>query len=770
MDDLIRIKCPCCEAVLATKNNSNLEDKNLTCPVCKRNNPFNHFRILQPPTAEKEDLSVICPSCGEVSRMEKDFYDKNYSSWNRKESYTCPLCKQDAPFRNYVVMLPQTGKEYEIKDEIKEFKCPHCDIMLGARNISKLKNKYITCPICQKTSPFKKFKPFLPIGAIVKDYQIVSIPYEIKKKFNTGDAKHDHKLCIYFDCDYLYLVRNTKSNRLLTMMIFEGDYQNSITYQNSKINHPSFIKIIDFIEVHNEGHDVSADSYNSTYYCITDYYDRNLESIIEAEGRFSESKSLEIIKSIGQAVGLLHDKDRFHLDITPYNIFIGDNGMPILMGTGRFTRGTLSDIELGLTTLPYFNESYFPYYDFPEDKPVKLTPSVDTYSLGATLFYMLTGKEPEWSWHRDSERIQLEELELKSQDVSDEVISIIKKAMGRKKDRYQTVSEFLEAIEEAESVEVQVLEASDPGFYGAEENANALPVGTVLKGASHTYTIQKVLGQGTFGITYLATVQIAGALGSINTNIPVAIREFFMRDFNGRTDTTVTSVTNGSKDSVCDNYKKKFIREAKNLSKLQHDNIIKVIEAFEANNTVYYAMEYIKGGSLDDQISRKKRLTYGEAKRVAQQIGSALAFMHDKGMLHLDLKPANVMIREDGTAVLIDFGLSKQYKADGKPETSTKVGAGTPGYAPIEQAIYQEGKGFPVTMDVYALGGTLFKMLTGKRPPEAPEILNEGFPDDILKNAGAGDALTQCIAKAMEPMKRLRYQTVMEFLDALSNI
>lgn len=383
---------------------------------------------------------------------------------------------------------------------------------------------------------------------------------------------------------------------------------------------------------------------------------------------------------------------------------------------------------------------------------------------------MLTGKEPKMSWGRDSERIQLEELELKSQGVSDEVISIIKKAMGRKEDRYQTASEFLEAIEEAESVEVQVLEASDPGFYGAEENANALPVGTVLKGASHTYTIQKVLGQGTFGITYLATVQIAGALGSINTNIPVAIKEFFMRDFNGRTDTTVTSVTNGSKDNLCDNYKKKFIREAKNLSKLQHDNIIKVIEAFEANNTVYYAMEYIKGGSLDDQISRKKRLTYGEAKRVAQQIGSALAFMHDKGMLHLDLKPANVMIREDGTAVLIDFGLSKQYKADGKPETSTKVGAGTPGYAPIEQAIYQEGKGFPVTMDVYALGGTLFKMLTGKRPPEAPEILNEGFPDDILKNAGAGDALTQCIAKAMEPMKRLRYQTVMEFLDALSNI
>lgn len=91
--------------------------------------------------------------------------------------------------------------------------------------------------------------------------------------------------------------------------------------------------------------------------------------------------------------------------------------------------------------------------------------------------------------------------------------------------------------------------------------------------------------------------------------------------------------------------------------------------------------------------------------------------MHSNKMLHLDLKPKNIMLDKDGKSYLIDFGLSKQYTETGEPESSTKVGAGTPGHAPIEQANYREGKGFPVTMDIYALGATMFKMLTGQRPP-----------------------------------------------------
>ncbi len=294
---------------------------------------------------------------------------------------------------------------------------------------------------------------------------------------------------------------------------------------------------------------------------------------------------------------------------------------------------------------------------------------------------------------------------------------------------------------------------------------NTLPIGTILKGKSYNYQIEKKLGQGTFGITYLAYVKMSGDLGAIDANIKVAIKEFFMRDINGRSDATVTS---GSKGGIYDDYKRKFTREAVNLSKLQHPNIIKVIESFEANNTVYYVMEYIGGGSLDDYITKNNGLKEEEAIKIVKQIGSALTFMHNNKMLHLDLKPSNIMMKESGDIVLIDFGLSKQYDSNGEPESSTKVGAGTPGYAPIEQANYREGKGFPVTMDVYALGGTMYKMLTGVRPPEASDILNDGFPLYELQGHSISDSLSACIVKAMAPLKKNRYQTIRDFLDSIN--
>ncbi len=294
-----------------------------------------------------------------------------------------------------------------------------------------------------------------------------------------------------------------------------------------------------------------------------------------------------------------------------------------------------------------------------------------------------------------------------------------------------------------------------------ENNLNSLPVGTVLRGKAFEYSIEKVLGQGSFGITYLATVPIEGALGAIEAN--VAVKEFFMRDINGREG---SSVTTGSQHGLCEDYKKKFEREARNLSKLKHPHIVRVMEAFEANGTVYYAMEYIGGGSLDSYIAARGRLSEQECVKFARQICSALQFMHKNGMLHLDLKPLNIMLCK-GEAVLIDFGLSKQYNESGEPESSTKVGAGTPGYAPIEQASYQDCKGFPVTMDIYALGATMFKMLTGQRPPEASDILNFGFPADDLRKRGASPWLVALIEQCMAPTVKKRPQSASEVLAVL---
>ena len=299
---------------------------------------------------------------------------------------------------------------------------------------------------------------------------------------------------------------------------------------------------------------------------------------------------------------------------------------------------------------------------------------------------------------------------------------------------------------------------------------NTLQQGTVLHGKSREYKIEKVLGQGSFGITYLATTKatVQGELGTFEAETKVAIKEFFMKDLNGREGTRVTSVSTGGKEGLCEKYKAKFIKESQNLSKLQHPGIVKVLESFEANGTAYYVMEYCDGGNLDELIKSHGGLGEDVAKSLAGKIGDALSYMHSRGMLHLDLKPGNIMLRADGTPVVIDFGLSKQYTADGKAENSTTVGLGTPGYAPIEQGDYQESKGkFPVTMDVYAFGATVFKMLTGNTPPKASEIMNHGFPAYELQDKNVSITTIRAIKKAMADRVVDRCQSVKEFVTLL---
>ena len=190
-----------------------------------------------------------------------------------------------------------------------------------------------------------------------------------------------------------------------------------------------------------------------------------------------------------------------------------------------------------------------------------------------------------------------------------------------------------------------------------------------------------------------------------------------------------------------------------------------MLETIEENDTVYYVMEYLSGGNLDQHILSHGKLSCREALDIAIQIGEALKCMHAQHMLHLDLKPLNVMRGEDGHIVLIDFGLSKCFGADGQPESSTRIGQGTTGYAPIEQHSFKKADGFMPTLDIYALGATLFKMLTGSVPPEASVVLNEGLPVDELSSAGVPPAVIALVERAMQPLRRMRHQTVSEFVD-----
>ena len=316
-----------------------------------------------------------------------------------------------------------------------------------------------------------------------------------------------------------------------------------------------------------------------------------------------------------------------------------------------------------------------------------------------------------------------------------------------------------------------------------EEYIKPLAVGTRLIGSDNKrYRITKVLGQGTFGITYQATTtgEISGQLGRVQGATMVAIKEFFMRDINDRNGTNVVGITSGG---MCDKYRRWFAKEARNLSHLDHRHIVHVTDSFEYNNTSYFVMEYCDAGSLDDYIIRKGQLSESEALYFFHQIADALSYMHAHSMLHLDLKPANVVLRynddddsDKPDAVLVDFGLSKQYDANGNPESSTSIGLGTPGYAPMEQPHYQAPepdsltgkKDIPVTLDVYALGATLFKMLTGVSPVDAITLYNNGFPTHQLQAHNVSPSLIRCIAKAMSPAVRDRYKSVAEFAQAVS--
>lgn len=292
----------------------------------------------------------------------------------------------------------------------------------------------------------------------------------------------------------------------------------------------------------------------------------------------------------------------------------------------------------------------------------------------------------------------------------------------------------------------------------------ALPVGSRLSGESFTYEIEKVLGQGSFGITYLAHIIFEGKLGSLKKiKQLVAIKEFYMCDINSRNE---SQILEGSSAETFKSYHQRFRKEAENLSKMDHPGIVDVMEIFEANGTSYYVMDFLQGGTLLEHIKERGKLPSKEALQLILKICEALGYMHAQRMLHLDLKPSNIGMTETKEPVLIDFGLSKVFTENGMPESTTGIGGGTPGYSPLEQMNYNPKNGLALTLDIYALGGTLFKALTGMNPPYATMLLDD---DDALTSrmieSKVSPEVMELVTWAMSPRKKDRPQNVETFSE-----
>ena len=290
---------------------------------------------------------------------------------------------------------------------------------------------------------------------------------------------------------------------------------------------------------------------------------------------------------------------------------------------------------------------------------------------------------------------------------------------------------------------------------------NMLRVGTVLHG---TYSIDRYLSSGGFGNTYVAT--------NIQFGEQYAIKEFFMRGVSQRdNNNTTVSVSNSDNRETFASQLEKFKKEARRLRKLNNEHIVRVHDLFEENGTAYYVMDYIDGENLSDRLKRTgKPLSEAEVIQVLPQILDALEVAHKEGILHLDLKPANIMVDKQGVVRLIDFGASKQQSAQGGATTSTAVSY-TNGYAPREQMEQNLEKFGPWT-DFYALGATLYTLLTNKKPPLPSDIDDDGSEDKHLALpmlANCSEKLRNLILWLMDTNKNRRPQNIEEIKKYLSN-
>jgi hypothetical protein len=270
-----------------------------------------------------------------------------------------------------------------------------------------------------------------------------------------------------------------------------------------------------------------------------------------------------------------------------------------------------------------------------------------------------------------------------------------------------------------------------------------LTTGNVLQ---NRYRIVSLLGQGGMGAVYRAW--------DTRLNIPVALKEMVPQP--GLDHTTLAQL------------RQQFQQEAVVLARLSHPHLVRVTDFFEEGGNAYLVMDFVEGESLADRITQQGPLPEPEALAWAGQLLDALAYCHGQGLLHRDVKPQNVIIRPDGKAVLVDFGLVKLWDPR-DPHTRTAMrGMGTPEYAPPEQYETEAGHTDPRS-DIYSLGATLYHALTGQAPPTA--TLRMADPSRFVPVRGlmphVSPGTEAAIMRAMELVRTQRWQSAREMTQAL---
>ena len=286
----------------------------------------------------------------------------------------------------------------------------------------------------------------------------------------------------------------------------------------------------------------------------------------------------------------------------------------------------------------------------------------------------------------------------------------------------------------------------------SEEYTNALPSGTRLD----TYQIERVLGVGGFGVTYLARDLNLGKTYAIKELLPdgIAVRQ--------AGEATVKAKSSGNQEDF-EATRKYFISEARILAGMDHPAVVSVHRLMEANGTCYMVMDYVEGDTLGDYLKKHGGAFSSkyEFEQVFYPLMSGLDVLHAQGIIHRDIKPGNIMVQPDGSPVLLDFGAATQTQS--KTVTITQMLSA--GYSPFEQYTSRAKQG-PYT-DVYALGATMFKCITGKKPDDASDRM---YGDQYQSLAGTknhvavyGLSIATAVDNALKMDAKLRPQTVSEW-------
>jgi len=517
----------------------------------------------------------------------------------------------------------------------------------------------------------------------------------------------------------------------------------------ANIHHPSVVNIIDVFDE------------NNTSYYVADWIDgESLYDLVQREGPMPEGRAISFVLGIARIIEYLHSRGVLHLNLSPEAIIVTKRKKLVVTDFGwykHFER-VVRDVEDPLY-IPMDNAIR---YAAPEIIGVingygsLLSAQSDVFSLGMLLYYLVTGNTPpeycNVALKRDRQFHSYDKL-------SAGIRTIIDRASAYEcSERVQTVHEFIDLFQGLITLppEKTRLGNQSGNIQIPRLEIIHLQKDTLLQEGK--YRIIRFISSGGFGCTYEAVHTMFGS--------KVCIKEFFIDSFCSRdSKTQIISVVTKSKRELMQRLRDKFREEAKAIFNMHHPGIVRVTDIFEENNTVYYVMDFIEGESLMSMVRRKGPLPEAEALKYIRQVASALEYVHSLHRLHLDVKPANIMVTAEGKAVLIDFGASKYYDPETGDEKSEMLGINTPGYAPIEQVACAL-KTFSPATDIYALGATFYNLITGITPPTSVSLAND---DETLPQLPPRlfPGTTRAIEAAMQLRRRDRPQAVHEFVQLL---